>query len=594
MIFRLHSRLVLWNLLIIGLIAGVLGFFVSNSLRDHIVSEIEEQLTQETSLVAAYSQNSDSGDSPDAKADRIGKMLGVRVTLISPDGHVQGDSELDGEELRNVENHLGRPEVQAALKGDVGASIRWSSTVRTEFIYVARRADPYIVRLAKPLSASDDLIADLRYRLLLSLLIAVAVTLGFGYLAHGLISRPLREIARISRKLASGDLRQRLPISGDEEIAALGNSLNTMAQNLSDRMEELTEGKQRLELIVSAMSQGVIVLGSNGQISLANRAVRGMLENDRDPIGKTLLEVFRKPELENAVRSVLAGGPSEVIEMTTWNTRVVQANLAPVTNASGVIDSVVVVFHDLTDIRRTERMRRDFVANVSHEFKTPLTSIRGYAETLLLGALDDRQISTEFLRIIERNAQHLETLVSDLLVLARLEADMPVSMDPVNIRTIVEEQLASRGSVFVERGVSVINECPDIELQADRLRLSTAISNLIDNAVYYNKPNGEVRITGGIEDDMFRLSIADTGQGIPADELLRVFERFYRVDKARSRESGGTGLGLSIVKHAIESQGGSITVSSRIGVGSTFTIKLPAANAILPVQPVLFTTTSHD
>jgi two-component system, OmpR family, phosphate regulon sensor histidine kinase PhoR len=594
MIFRLHSRLVLWNLLIIGLIAGVLGFFVSNSLRDHIVSEIEEQLTQETSLVAAYSLDAESGDSPDAKADRIGRMLGVRVTLIAPDGHVEGDSELDGEELRTVENHLGRPEVQAALKGDVGTAIRWSSTVRTEFIYVARRADPYIVRLAKPLSASDDLIADLRYRLLLSLLIAVAVTLGFGYLAHGLISRPLREISRISRKLASGDLRQRLPISGDEEIAALGNSLNTMARNLSDRMEELTEGKQRLELIVGAMSQGVIVLGGNGQISLANRAVRGMLENDRDPIGKTLLEVFRKPELENAVRSVLAGGYSEVIEMTTWNTRVVQANVAPVTNASGVIDSVVVVFHDLTDIRRTERMRRDFVANVSHEFKTPLTSIRGYAETLLSGALDDRQISTEFLRIIERNAQHLETLVSDLLVLARLEADIPVSMDPVNIRSIVEEQLASRRSVFAERGVSVINECPEMELHADRLRLSTAISNLIDNAVYYNKPNGEVRVTGGMEEDMFKLAIADTGQGIPADELLRVFERFYRVDKARSRESGGTGLGLSIVKHAIESQGGSIMVSSRIGVGSTFTIKLPASNAVLPAQPELFTTTPHS
>jgi two-component system phosphate regulon sensor histidine kinase PhoR len=252
-----------------------------------------------------------------------------------------------------------------------------------------------------------------------------------------------------------------------------------------------------------------------------------------------------------------------------------------------VIDSVVVVFHDLTDIRRTERMRRDFVANVSHEFKTPLTSIRGYAETLLSGALEDPEIAIEFLKIIERNAQHLETLVSDLLVLARLEADIPISTDLVNVRSLVDEQLSSRRSVFSDRRVSVFNDCPPIEVHADRLRLGTAISNLVDNAVNYNKPNGEVRIYGEIQGETFRLSITDSGQGIPAEELPRVFERFYRVDKARSRESGGTGLGLSIVKHAIESQGGSITVTSRVGIGSTFTIRIPTGN-VIEAQPRLF------
>jgi len=580
MIFRLHSRLVLWNLFIIGLMIAVLGFFISSSLREHVIQQIEEQLAQETALGADYVVKADPATPPNVIAHELGSILEVRVTLIAPDGRVVGDSDLKPEELLTIENHLSRPEVQEALRNGTGSAVRWSSTVRIEFIYVARRAEPYIVRLAKPLSATDNLIADLRSRLAFAMFIAIAVTLGFGYAAHGLISRPLRQISAISKKLAAGDLNQRLPISGDDEIVALSNSLNTMAKNLSDRIHELSEGKQRIELIVGGMSEGVMVLDTNGQISLTNRAVRLMLENDRDPVGKTLLEVFRKPELENRVRAVLAGGPGETVEMTTHGGHIFQANVAPVANASGVVDSVVVVFHDLTEIRRVERMRRDFVANVSHEFKTPLTSIRGYAETLLSGAMHDRKIAADFVKIIERNAQYLESLVSDLLTLARLEAELPASLESVDIKTIVDEQISLRQSVLGERNLTVVNECPSFDVCADRPRLVTAISNLIDNAIHYNKPNGEIRIVGTLDNALFRLTIADTGMGIPSDDLDRIFERFYRVDKARSRESGGTGLGLSIVKHAIESQGGSISVTSRLGLGSAFTVCLPASNGV--------------
>jgi two-component system phosphate regulon sensor histidine kinase PhoR len=220
-------------------------------------------------------------------------------------------------------------------------------------------------------------------------------------------------------------------------------------------------------------------------------------------------------------------------------------------------------------------MRRDFVANVSHEFKTPLTSIRGYAETLLSGALSDPKNAADFIRIIERNAKNLETLVTDLLMLARLEAELPVAMEPINLKSVIDEQLASRQSTIAERQITVSNDCTSDEVRSDRTRLSAAVSNLIDNAIYYNRPKGKIRITGGTTNGFFQISIADTGQGIPSEELPRIFERFYRVDKARSRETGRTGLGLSIVKHAIESLGGSITVTSRIGTGSTFTIKLP-------------------
>jgi len=575
MTFRLHSRLVLWNLLIIGLISSILAYFLTFSLREHLEKQVEIQLLHESAVSAAYLANAAPAKSLDDQADELGRLLDVRVTLIAPYGNVLGDSEVSASQLSSLENHRLRPEVLQALQEGTGSAIRWSSTLNVEFIYVARRLDPYFLRLAMPLSEVDALIRDLRSQLALAIFIAVGLTVVFGYVVRGLISRPLREIAAASKKLASGNLEQRLPITGDEEIAALGTSLNTMAQNLSAKIHELSDGKQRLELILEAMGQGVMVLDRSGRVSLTNSSILDVLGIDRELTGRTPLEVFRRPELENAVRAVLAGEPGQVLEIIAGTGRVLQANVAPVRSVLGEVDSVVVVFHDLTDIRRTERMRRDFIANVSHEFKTPLTSIRGYAETLLSGAKDDPKIAPDFLRTIERNAEHLEALVSDLLTLARLEAEVPATREQVDVKSVIDEQISSRTSAITERDIRVTVACPPIEVQADRSRLSTALSNLIDNAIHYNKAGGEIRISAEMQNGTLNLSVADTGYGIPSEELPRIFERFYRVDKARARESGGTGLGLSIVKHAIESQGGAISVTSRIGAGSTFTIRLP-------------------
>src|SRR2546426_3201433 len=411
-------------------------------------------------------------------------------------------------------------------------------------------------------------------QLALMIVVAVAAAFIFTYGVHVLVLRPLHRISLVSRKLASGNLDERLPIAGDEQIAALGTSLNTMAQALSARMQALSDEKQQLELILAAMGQGVMVLDHDGRITLANSSLLRVLGTDRNLNGKTPLEVFRRPELENAVKAVLRGKPIETLEITVGKNSILQANVAPVTNAAGIRTSAVVVFNDMTEIRRAEKMRRDFVANVSHEFKTPLTSIRGYAETLLSGAKDDPSITPDFLRTIETNAKYLEALVNDLLTLARLEADVPATMERVSLRPIIDEQIESRKNAIRERELAVTVDCPEVEIQADRSRLSTAVSNLIDNAIHYNQPGGTIRISAERQNGTLNLSVADSGHGIPSDELQRIFERFYRVDKSRTRESGGTGLGLSIVKHAIESQGGTITVTSRLGSGSTFTIRL--------------------
>src|SRR5438093_1299812 len=573
--FRLHSRLVLWNLLIIGLISATLGYFLNFSLRREIEKEIERQLLDQSKLAAAYLAKADEAKPMDEQADELGRLLNVRVTVIAHDGRVLGDSEVEASQLPNLENHRLRPEVQQAVREGTGSAIRLSDTLNVQFIYVARRLDPYILRVAMPLGSVDAFVRDLRSKLAVAMLIALGLTLVFGYIVFGLVSRPLREISTASKKLAAGNLDMRLPISGDEEIAALGTSLNTMAQNLSGKMTELSQGKQRLESILEAMGQGVMVLDQNGRITLTNTSVGALLGADRALTGKTPLEVFRSPDLENAVREVVAGGGPRVLEMPIGPGRIVQANVAPVPNRSGNIESVVVVFHDLTEIRRTEKMRRDFVANVSHEFKTPLTSIRGYAETLLSGAKDDPTIAPDFLRTIETNAKYLEALVNDLLTLARLEAEVPAKMERVSLRSIINEQIESRKNAIRERNIDVTVNCPDVEIQADRSRLSTAVSNLIDNAIHYNRPGGAIRISAEQQNGTLNVSVADSGHGIPSHELQRIFERFYRVDKSRTRESGGTGLGLSIVKHAIESQGGTISVASRLGSGSTFTIRLP-------------------
>jgi two-component system phosphate regulon sensor histidine kinase PhoR len=412
-------------------------------------------------------------------------------------------------------------------------------------------------------------------RIAAALSLGILLTLLFSHALKLRVAVPLSDLHFTIRQLTEGDFEQRLPLRGDADIAELLRSVNAMSKSFGALQQNLRERLQKAESFLQAMGEGVMILDNGGRITLSNRSILNMIGSERDVSGKTTLDLFRHPQLEASVKSVLAGGSPKLVDIALPAGRFVEAHIAGVPNLSGVVDSAVVVFHDLTEVRNTERMRRDFVANVSHEFKTPLTAIRGYTETLLGGALEDRNTATDFLRIIEKNARHLEALVGDLLTLARLEAELPSSLEKVGVRTLVEEQIALRQTPIKERDIRVTVECTDVELQVDRVRFVTAVSNLIDNAVYYNRVSGEIQITAAAEDGSFVLCIADTGEGIPAADLQRIFERFYRVDKARTRESGGTGLGLAIVKHAIESQGGSITVSSKPGTGSKFSIRLP-------------------
>jgi len=577
MAFKLHSRLVFFNVVAILLVTLLMGYFLSSSLRDVFESDIEEQLYASAVLAKNYMQVSPQRGNYIALANDIGKSLNVRVTLIDMTGKVLGDSELTPDRVASVENHSNRPEVMSAMDAGRGVSIRQSDTVGVPFIYVAvKMEDGGVLRVARPLEPVESLIGGLRQRLLFALIVSIGLTLVFGYMVYVFVSRPLHRMAEASNELAVGNLNCELPVVGDSDLAIMGSSLNAMARSLRKQMEELQSDKARIEAIVAAMSAGIIVFDRDARVVLANESIRRLLELHGEPAGKIPMELVRDPALETAVRDALRGAEVPAVDLTTGAGRVLSARAAPVRAISGQVELAVVVFHDLTEIRRTETMRKDFIANVSHEFKTPLTSIRGYAETLIDTAGHDPEHTKEFLETIQRNATLLQALVDDLLVLAQLESEPPVEKQPILLRGLIEEQIRIRHPLADEKKIQIVLECPPVEILADRGRLARAISNLLDNAIHYNRPGGHIRVSGRATNNGFAVDIADTGSGIPQGDLVRVFERFYRVEKSRTRESGGTGLGLAIAKHAIESQGGTISVASELGTGSTFTITLPA------------------
>lgn len=574
MSFRLHSRLILLNGCAIIVITFLLGYFLSSAIRRTMESDIEDQLSNSLELAKSYINLSFGQDDPNRLADDLARSLHVRITIMAPDGTVLGDSEGTAD-VRTVVNHSDRPEVIEALKTGGGTSIRRDADTGRPRLYIASVvADGRILRLARPLSTVDGLIARLHQQLIVAMLAAIMITLIFGYMVYVLVSRPLRRMADVSQIFATGQLDHQIPVGGDADLTRLGSSLNAMAKSLHSRMEELVEDRRHIEAIIEGMSAGVVVFDEEGRAVLANKSIRQLLDLRGDPKGRTPMELVRHSAIENAVRQGLNGIDVPTVDVTTAGGKTLSAKATPVQRASGQVEQVVVVFHDLTELRRTERMRKDFVANVSHEFKTPLTSIRGYAETLLSSPPTSRATMAEFLQAIERNARFLQALVEDLLVLAQLESEPPVQKRPFNIRSLIDEHLHSRMPLLEEKGMGVQVDCPSVEILADRGRLSRAISNLLDNAIHYNRPSGQIHITGRETSEGFSIDIADTGFGIPHEDLPRVFERFYRVEKSRTRDTGGTGLGLAIVKHAVESQGGSVSVASKLGVGSIFTIML--------------------
>jgi two-component system phosphate regulon sensor histidine kinase PhoR len=561
---------------------------LQGSLRDQLVQNIQADLSKELNLVEEVIkdrwQPGSSLSVYDKLAEQIGRGLKLRMTLIRPDGVVIGDSHVNPEELRRLENHSGRPEVMEAIKSGQGSSIRRSTTVGADLLYMAKvlklsDRPPLVVRLAVPLSDVDKTLAHTRRLILGAVLLGLVLSFGVAYLVARGISKPVKELTKTAASIASGDLSRRLTRYPSHEVGDLGRAFDSMADSLQQQIEAVTRARDQLEAVLKGMVEGVLLMDQNDQVLLANRALRNMLGLASDPSGQAASDIIRNADLLAAIAQAREGRPLVTGQMRTLGPPNRYLEVSVVNLAQNKVGAGrVVVLHDITERKRTEEVRRDFVANVSHELRTPLAAIRGSVETLLDGALDSPEDARRFTEMIARHVVRLQRIVQDLLDLAALEnGSLSTQFEEVNAGAFCETLVGMVEDMAHMRNVELLCKLPDgeVSFRADRRRLEQAVLNLLDNAIKYTDPGGEVTLSVDKEPGQVAITVSDTGLGISAEHLPRIFERFYRVDKNRSRELGGTGLGLSIVKHLAQTQGGEVEVRSQPGKGSDFRLILP-------------------
>jgi two-component system phosphate regulon sensor histidine kinase PhoR len=515
-------------------------------------------------------------------AHAVAHRAQARVTVIDPAGAVLADSHHDPE---TMENHANRPEILMAFHNQVGTSIRHSRTLNRDLCYLAvplqHQGRPgYVLRLAVPLEDVDAAVAAVRWRILSASVAAAMLALGIAYVFSRSFTRRINQLRAYAEGLADERFSRAALPAAQDELGALARSLNSMATQLRDLVDRLSQESARREAILASMAEGVLAVDNELRIIFSNAPfARALRAQTPIPEKLPLIDVVRDPDLREMLARVLATGEAskERLQLAAAQGCIFEVQAAPL--AVGAGRGAIAIFHDITDLERLERIRKDFVANVSHELRTPLTAIGGYAETLLDGALDDTENNRKFVEIIRAHAIRLNNIASDLLTLSELESGKPgPAPEPVSVCAALEAALGTVESEARVRGVKVIcGQLEDAQVVGDRAHLEQALVNLLNNAVKFNRPSGEVKVkitrpTAG----WVSIVIADTGIGIPSEDLSRIFERFYRVDRARSREMGGTGLGLSIVKHVIERMGGSVLVESQLGKGSTFTVILPS------------------
>jgi len=574
-----------FGLIILSLLAGEI--YLRPALEADLLERIRGDLLVRLALIErdAAKQTDMNRASWDALANELAPRARGRVTFIDAAGTVIGDSEVALGDLERVENHRDRPEVAAALAGRTQSSMRFSATIQKRLMYAAipmslPGGGRGVARLAVPIDEVAASVAAVRHIMWASLVIALLVALVTSSTVAQVLSRAMRRMTDVARRMAGGDLTVRVRPTGDDEIGELGRALDLMATNLAATLTALRGERDLLGLILQSMREGVLVLDHDGRVLLVNPALRGTLGIPADAEGRAALELIRNAELSSILaRAQAASGPiSGEIETTGPRARRLLVHAAPLPVVNGKHQGLLAVFVDVTETRRLETLRKDFVANVSHELRTPITAVRSAVDTLRLTLAGDPTASERFVDIIDRNAQRLGSLVEDLLDLSRLESkDYRPEAMPVPLRTVADQALTLLRARIEEKKVDVGNEI-DAELppaRADRRAVEQVFTNLLDNAVKYCPAGASVRLRAQKTERGLRVEIADTGPGIEPRHLPRLFERFYRVDSGRSRDMGGTGLGLSIVKHLVETMGGAIGVESTPGRGSTFWFVLP-------------------
>jgi len=562
----------------------VATWLVERSLARTMREDIRNGLIDEARMAGELLSKQPSLADLDAEADALGRLIQSRVTFIAADGHVLGDSEVDAESLSSLENHSTREEVMAAARAGEGTGVRRSATTGVETMYAARAVQTgpvAFVRVALPLTAVAERISHLRRLSLVGLAAGLAAALLLTWVASLLINRRVSAIAETAHRYREGDFSRPARDHGRDEIGLVANVLDDTARQLGLRLADMARERAHMDAILNGMVEGVVLVNQSGRLVLTNPAGRSMLRMPGPSEGVHYLEIVRQPDVAaQLARALSDGAPAPVeVQLEPGARRTFVANVVPVARERG--GGAVLVLHDITDLRRADQVRRDFVANVSHELRTPLTAIRGYVEALI-DAPPGPEESRKFLDIIARHSLRMERLVRDLLRLARLDAGQePLERTDCVLATLItsvehdlEPQRAVRGQRFD------VQVAPDATVvSADPAKLHDVLRNLLENAINYSPADAPIEVLTRRAGDAIQIIVSDHGPGIPSADLGRIFERFYRVDRSRTRDPGGTGLGLSIVRHLIELHGGTVSAMNRESGGAVFTVTLPAGGA---------------
>jgi len=587
---RIAVKLVLTLVGFVAVTTLAAGLYLTRALDRFAVESLQARLATAGGLLhdetRALLHRRAGVDEMAAFTRQAARLTDSRVTVMRVDGWVLGDSEVAAGDLGRLENHAARPEMQAALAGDIGHDLRTSVSIQTPLMYVALPVRDGgrvvgVLRLALPLAAVTSSYAQLHRVMLAGGLIALAVAFGIGIFVAGRVTRPVIEMQAIAHQMSEGQFAVRAPVRSVDELGALGRALNVMAVRLREQIETLQMERAKATAILDGMVEGVIAVDGHESILLMNERARAMfgVGHGRGD-GKPFLEVIRNADLHEIFRESRRAGDvaRREVRLTAPIERFLRVTAVRLLLA-GEPPGLVMVVDDVTALRRLEHVRTEFVANVSHELRTPLTAIQGYLETLLGGALDEPEHARRFLEIAFRQTERLGRLLNDLTDLSNIElGKVSLRLAPTPLAAVVDSVLAIIAAKAREGGVTLAAAVPPgLSVAADHDRLAQILINLVDNAVKYTPTGGAVTVRARPVGDHVEIAVSDTGVGIPRADLPRITERFYRVDRARSRELGGTGLGLAIVKHLVLAHGGDLAIDSEEGQGTTVRVTLPVS-----------------
>jgi len=573
------------------LVMSVIVLTGTSAIRKVAVDQTFSHLESTTKLAKDDFTSALLAKSPGIKiqnmAKKASKLTGARVTVVDLSGKVVADSDTDFLKLGRLENHRTRKEIIASEKKGIGKSIRYSATIGKDFVYVAvpikdKNKIVGFLRFSVPSNYASSIVTKVYKSSLFAFCIAIFVSVLLSLYFSKYFSDPIIRISSIAKKIANGEFPKILFKKSLYEMGELEDSVEKMSQNLKETFNSLFEERKRADSILSGMTEGVLAVDGSGYVILVNPASEKLFQiTSNEALGKTVRQAIKNNEIADIIEKAIATGEKEKKELSIISPAdaVFEAQLDTIRDNEGDIIGVVCVLYDITELRKLENYRKDFVANVSHELKTPLTSIKNYVETLLNGAIDDKENNISFLKKIEKNANNLEYLINDILDISKLENKKDkIAFAKLNAKDLVLKAFDLLSGKGAKKDIKFSIDCGDdlyilgIEDYAYR-----ALLNVLDNAINYTEPGGSVSVKCSKERDSLKLSVSDSGIGISKEDLGRIFERFYRVDKARSRDAGGTGLGLSIVKHIMNLHEGLVEVESVEGKGSVFTLVFKSA-----------------